>query len=401
MKQKNRTYWIFSFWKKYKASRVILIFLLIALMHPFIANERPLYCKIEGKHYFPVVRSVLVNIGIAGNYKNFENYNWKSKTYDALIMPLIPYSANSIDSRNQGFKGPIDDQTVDNMWQRHWMGTDLLGRDVLAGVLKGTEIAVKIGFTSVFFALIIALVLGLTSAYSVRFPFRWDVPTFILMLVGSVSMIYFLWLSIHTSLLYFWIPLFVWLLIGLAYRLIKRQGKLGINNTITFPFDALLLRLLEAMKAIPTMIFILACITLIQTISVEGLIIILAFIMWPGLTRYIRAEALKVLNMDYVTAAKAYGASGFRILWRHVAPKLFSSLSVILAFSIASAIMIEATLSFLGIGIPVEQVSWGSLLKEAKINFSAWWLAIFPGLALFLLIYNLNLLGEEMMERKK
>lgn len=384
---------------KYPAARVISIFLLIAILHPFIANERPIYCKINGQRYFPAMHQITTNWGLTQWYKDLDNFAWKEKAYDSKIMPLIPYSYNTIDSRNPKYKSPFASQNIDNIWQRHWLGTDALGRDVMAGILKGTEIAVRIGFTSVLFACIIALVLGLSSAFTVRFPIKVNIITAILIVITLLSNGYYLWYGLNASFMMFFVQFFSWSVIWIVYLITIKRFNLKYH--FIFPFDKILIRILEAMKSIPSLIFILACLTLFQSFSINGMITLLAFIMWPSFTRYIRADALKILNMDYITAAKGYGASNLRILWKHVSPKVFTSLSVLIVFAIASAIIIESTLSFLGIGLPLEQVSWGSLLKEAKLNFNAWWLAVFPGIAMFILILSLNMLGEQIQKFKR
>jgi peptide/nickel transport system permease protein len=372
---------------------IICVFLFISFFHPFIANERPLYAKASGESYFPVIRSIGENLHllpVRGNLLLKDDYDFK-------IMPLIPYSYNTIDRRNGSYVSPFMKQDVDNIWQRHWLGTDVLGRDVFAGLLKGTEVAIKIGFLSVFIGFLIASFLGLFAAYYQRFPLQYNFLDLILLLIWIGGLIYFFWFGVQTQIIRFFVFFILSGIMALSYAYIKKVFlHKFLKNNIRIPVDGMLMRILEAMKAIPLFIFLLACITLLENVNTKSLIIILGFLIWPGFTRYIRAEALKVLSQDYITAAKAYGASGYRILIVHVFPKIFTSLSVIIAFGISSVILIESTLSFLGIGIPIEDVSWGSMLKEAKTNFSAWWMAIFPGFALFLLILNLNLLGEDL-----
>ena len=377
---------------------LIVVFFLTAVIHPFIANEKPLYCKIDGQHYFPVTRSIANNLGLTKPYKNVDDFLWKEKSYDFKIMPVIPYSYNTLDKKNAGYKSPFAQQEIENLWQRHWLGTDILGRDTAAGILKGTEIAVKIGFFSVLLAALIAIVIGLGAAYTTRFPIRMDFFGATLLLVSAILVIYYIWYAFYVGISALVIPaLFLFALYAVyVFWPEKYRIRLLQKSEFNIPFDSILMRVLEAMKSIPGLIFLLACISVFDSFSVSGLIFILAFLIWPGLTRYVRAEALKILGQDYITAAKAYGASRTRILTKHVLPKLFTSLSVVLAFAISATILVESTLSFLGIGIPIEQVSWGTMLREAKNNFPAWWLAVFPGIAMFGLILSLNILGEEL-----
>ena len=335
--------------RKKIAKWVLGAYVLIAILHPFIANEEVFSFSLFGK--------------------------------EMTLSAPIPYSYNTIDN-DASFTPPFQ--------SGHWLGTDIIGRDTFAGILKGTEIAVKVGFFSVLLATTLSLLIGLFVAYLKRFPIKVDWISMLMYFISLVLAIYYLWIGIHTSLLTFFVVFILLLMVNIGYHYVSRNGK----KTLILPVDGLYFRVIEAMKAIPGLIFILACISIFDRFTVNGLILILAFLMWPSLSRYIRAEALKILAQDYIIAARAYGASGWRIMTIHVLPKLFTSLSVILAFAISSAILIESTLSFLGIGIPIEQVSWGSLLKEAQGNFTAWWLAVFPGIALFVLILSLNILAE-------
>ena len=391
-------------WKAYHQSKrkwpykVLFTFLIIALLHPFIANERPLLCKIEGQWMSPVFKSILVRNQLS-KWKDTQDYNWDKKEYDFRIMPLIPYSFNTLDQKNAGFKSPFEKQNIDNLWQRHWLGTDVLGRDVFAGILKGTEIAIKIGFISAIIAGIIALILGVSVAYYKRFPVKMGVFDVLLLFLLIIFGTYLFWFHLQAPGAIPILGILFLVITWFSYLKLRGLLKLGFKQPeIRLNADGFFMRILEAMKSIPTLIFLLACTSLFDHINVWVIIMILGFIMWPGLSRYVRADSLKTLSQDYILAAKQYGASNWRIMRKHVIPKSFTSLSVVLAFAISSAIIVEATLSFLGLGIPLDQVSWGLMLKEARMNFSAWWMAIFPGLALFLVILSLNVLSEDLDE---
>lgn len=336
--------------RKKLAKWILSLYVLVALLHPFIANEETFSFSLFG-------RTMELHAPVPYSYKTIDN--------DASFRP--PFKSN------------------------HYLGTDIIGRDTLAGILKGTEIAVKVGFFSVLIASLFSLIVGLFVAYLKRFPVRVDLTSLIFYFMSLPLLTYYLWIGVYSSMLPFFLVFTLLLFVNVGYHYISRSRKKSWN----LPVDGIYFKIIEAMKAIPGLIFVLACISIFDRFSVNGLIVILAFLMWPTLSRYIRAEALKILSQDYILVARAYGASGIRIMLVHVIPKLFTSLSVVLAFAISSAILIESTLSFLGIGIPIEQVSWGSLLKEGQGNFSAWWLALFPGLALFGLILSLNILAEK------
>jgi peptide/nickel transport system permease protein len=103
---------------------------------------------------------------------------------------------------------------------------------------------------------------------------------------------------------------------------------------------------------------------------------------------------LKVRNLEYIQAAQAQGLSEWRIILRHALPNSLAPVFVAVAFGVASAILIESSLSFLNVGVPVDTITWGKLLTVARTNIGLWWMAIFPGLAIFLTVTCFNLMGE-------
>ncbi|MCE2392157.1 MAG: ABC transporter permease, partial [Proteobacteria bacterium] len=124
------------------------------------------------------------------------------------------------------------------------------------------------------------------------------------------------------------------------------------------------------------------------------LMVLLGLTGWVGIARFIRGEFLKVRSQDYVSAALALGASDVRVMLRHILPNAIAPVLVSMSFGVASAILTESALSFLGIGVPQHLVTWGSILSEARANTFAWWLAVFPGFAIFVTVTAYNLLGD-------
>jgi len=119
------------------------------------------------------------------------------------------------------------------------------------------------------------------------------------------------------------------------------------------------------------------------------------------IARYVRAEMLKIREQRYIEASKAIGMSDLRILFRHAAPATLTPVIVAVAFGFSSAILLESALSFLGIGLPADHVSFGSMLSEARNNYEAWWLAIFPGMAIFCLVFAFNYRGDRISKQKE
>ena len=115
---------------------------------------------------------------------------------------------------------------------------------------------------------------------------------------------------------------------------------------------------------------------------------------WVGIARLIRGEFLKGRALEYVSAARALGASDLRIILRHVLPNAVAPVLVAMSFGVSGAVLTESGLSFLGIGVPAQIVTWGSILTVAQSNNQAWWLAVFPGAAIFITMIAYNLLGD-------
>ena len=162
-------------------------------------------------------------------------------------------------------------------------------------------------------------------------------------------------------------------------------------------FDMLGMRLVEIFEAIPVLFLILAFVAFFGR-SIYIIMIIIGVTGWSGYARYVRAEFLKLRKQDYVQAAIASGLPLRSILFRHMLPNGIAPVLVVASFGVAAAILTEATLSFLGLG-PVEAPSWGGMLNEAvKSSVFNWWMAAFPGGAIFLTVFSYNLMGEALRD---
>ena len=152
--------------------------------------------------------------------------------------------------------------------------------------------------------------------------------------------------------------------------------------------------MIELFESIP-LLFLVICLAAIVPSSYLGLIFIIGSSSWTSIAKFTRAEVLKIKEENYVESSLALGLNHFQILRKHILPNAFPPILISLWFGIASAILVESTLSFIGIGLSAEHVSWGSILTGSRADLSAWWLVLFPGLLLFFTIYNLNKLSEK------
>jgi peptide/nickel transport system permease protein len=296
---------------------VVLALVAMALSADFLANDKPLYMIYKGRTYFPVPYNYLVALGLAQWPLELLNVDYRSLAAERVIFPPIPYRPNLIDLTNP-FAPPSSE---------HWLGTDRLGRDVMAGIVHGARYSLSIGFVSVGIALVIGVLLGALAGF-----------------FGG------------------WV-------------------------------DLVISRIFELMLAIPTFLLLLTIAAFLKP-SIFYTMVIIGLTGWVGMARFTRNEFLKVRNLDYVVAATAIGLPDRRIMFRHILPNALAPVLVSVVLGIAAAILAESGLSFLGVGIPADTVTWGSILNEARSNTFAWWLAVFPGAAIFVAVISYYLVGE-------
>jgi peptide/nickel transport system permease protein len=172
------------------------------------------------------------------------------------------------------------------------------------------------------------------------------------------------------------------------------------KEKVRFPADTFISRLVEITNSLPKLIIIIA-LAAVSRPSMANLILLIGLTYWTDIARMTRAEMLRIKNADFIMSAKASGASPWRILLRHALPNAFPVIAVTLVACMSSAIITESALSFLGVGVPVETVTWGSLLSGAREQFSAWWLVVFPGCMIFLTILSLNKISDTLSTSHK
>lgn len=374
------------------AKWIIGLFIITGLLHNFIANDKPLLAKYDGSVSSPVITEMMADFGM------MKDRRYDEALYDWKVMPLIPYASDQLNSKVNVSVGPFDTQDIPSSRYRHWLGTDQLGRDVTAGLVHGTNIAVKVGLIAVFFSLLIGLLLGLLSGYFGDDGWKVNITQYILgALVKLLGLYYLIFPTVADAGWIYYIMIIAF--VAALLFAILRYGTLLPGKKVALPIDLVTTKIIEVLKSIPALFIILALLSVFAKPSIWNVILIISIIGWPKFARLVRAEILQIKNLDYIQSAKSIGLSDVEIILRHALPNALTSVISITAFAISGAILLESTLSFLGLGIPLEQVSWGSMLADARANFNSWWLAVFPGLAIFLVLMAFNVLGNAVNER--
>jgi peptide/nickel transport system permease protein len=217
---------------------------------------------------------------------------------------------------------------------RYLLGTDELGRDVFARMLQGSFVSLSIGFVAVTIQLAIGVSLG-----------------------------------------------------GLA-------GFYGGTRVGPFTVDGMIMRFTDVMLCFPAFFLILTVVALLPP-SIWNIMIVIGLTSWMGTCRFVRAELLSLREQDFVRAARALGFSDARIIFRHMVPNAIAPVLVAATIAVASAILTESALSYLGFGVQPPDASWGNILSDGRtFLFDAPWLFAIPGAAILIVVLAFNLVGE-------
>lgn len=171
------------------------------------------------------------------------------------------------------------------------------------------------------------------------------------------------------------------------------------RQPVKLPLDLIVLKLIELIGAVPRLLLILSLAAFAPEASLVNFILLSIVTFWPGIARLTRAEILKIKNLPYIEAAVALGFHPLRVILRHALPNMWVPLLVAITFGMCNLIALEATLSFLGIGIPDDMPSWGRSISKIRENFQAWWLVLFPGLAILFTVLSLQNINSLIINR--
>lgn len=163
--------------------------------------------------------------------------------------------------------------------------------------------------------------------------------------------------------------------------------------------DAVMMRFIDAMLSVPRVLMLVAVLALWSPVPLSALILLIGLTGWFDIARIVRGQALALRDREFIVAARALGTRPGRIVWRHVLPNVLSPVIIAGALAIGNVIMLEAGLSFLGIGVHEPMASWGTMFQDAANQFvSTWWAVIFPGVAIVSTVLAFNTLGDALRD---
>ncbi len=292
----------------------------------------------------------------------------------------------------------------------NWLGTDRLGRDVLANLVYGARTALLVSIPAMLLATIIGLTLGSLAGFWGNTGFRMRWASVIIRLIILALVIYYgfyirqmNWVkafqtgSVSILLELGRVLLIFVLLSAFGWFATKVGQQIGFTKQITLPLDQIILKIIEVVGAIPRLLLIM-CLAAFAQPALLNIVLLATFTYWTGIARLVRGELLQVKELPFIQAARVAGLSESRILFREALPNALPPVVVAVAFGLGNLMSLEATLSFLGIGVPAEVASWGRIMSGILSNYTAWWLLVFPAAALCGTILSLQVIAQYVLK---
>ncbi|MDP4680762.1 MAG: ABC transporter permease [Cyclobacteriaceae bacterium] len=275
-------------------------------------------------------------------------------------------------------------------------GTDYLGRDIFALLLNGAKYSISISLFSATLATFIGIVLGTLGGFFGDNKIKVRRVSLLVSLGLLPLVIHYLNLStklgIFNGLVFLFFIITSTVLLG--YLLVNVLSIFPLlHKQVALPVDFLNMKFIEIIFAIPTY-FVLLAMSGIFDPSIYSLIIIIGITSWPRTALLVRTEMLNIREMDFVHSLKLTGIRWYQILIRHAIPNAISPVIINFVFFTSGLLVVESTLSFIGIGLPGDIISWGKILAGFKHNSGNWWTALFPGMIIFFTILSLHRVGR-------
>ena len=317
---------------------------------------------------------------------------------------LIQFSPHEIPEEGTPYSPPgtIISTGIAGETRTYVFGSDQLGRDVAARLVHGTRIALRVGLFSSLISLGIALLLGALAGYYGDERHRVTVYQLLVLILGVILTHYY---SYEGAFYEGENGAWVWSFLSYSLRALVGVGLVLLlchllkrleTFSIALRWDTLVVKLIEVFKSIPSLFLLLAVFAIIRKPSVVAVIIIIGLIRWPFLTRIIRAEVFQVKQSSYIQNAKLLGIPDIAVYAKHILPNIYPPILIVTALNIGTAILVESSLSFLHIGLPITEVSWGRMLSDARDYIPAWWLALGPGVMIFIAILSFNTISQRL-----
>ncbi|MFY0651465.1 MAG: ABC transporter permease [Cyclobacteriaceae bacterium] len=323
-------------------------------------------------------------------------FDYLALSHLAVVMIVCLFPNTIISLLSLDIELQLSDTNVPPLTQNFLLGSDYLGRDVLALLLNGARYSMSISVFSAILGTLIGLILGGVSGFLGDNKMKMSRAA---LLVSSliIPLIIFYWnisltLPGWDGVIFFGFIIMLGFLVG--YLITGILSMLPIMRAkVSLPLDFLNMKFIEILFALPTYFVLLALSTVFDP-SIYSLIFVIGITSWPKTALLIRTEMLKIREMDYAHALKLAGVPWYSVLLKHALPNAIGPVLVNFVFFASGLLVVESTLSYIGIGLPGEVISWGKVLAGFKYNSANWWTALFPGILIFATILSFHRVGK-------
>ncbi len=299
-------------------------------------------------------------------------------TIACIFGPLLSSYSYEDQNLNLGASAPS---------MSHWLGTDTLGRDLLVRLLVGGRISIGVGLCATLVALTIGVVYGATAGFFAdsKISIKW------MAILSGVA-------GVFISIILCFFVFHQW-----SFGLVFKSGLIALTGgalmgavlkKIGVTVDELMMRIVDIMYALPFTIFVILLMVFFGR-NIVLLFVAIGAVEWLTMARIVRGQIMSIKKMEFIEAARSIGLGKSRIIFRHMIPNVLGPIIVYTTLTIPAVMLLEAFLSFLGLGVQPPLSSWGVLIKDGAEKMEEfWWLLVFPGTIFSLTLFSLNFLGD-------
>lgn len=382
-------------WTEYKALFVSLHLIIAAMIFSgWITGNKPIVCKYKGNWYLPVLFSDRnQSSDLATDLQSIGQMDYQKLNYDFSIWPLFDMDPSDLNASDAW----LQPGTIGGKGTYYFLGSFDLGRDLFSACIHGLNKSLWLALITMLMASAAGILTGSLAVYqSQRLP-RISVWSGIMIATSCILLVFMIYLYVEFRFIteIHWI-LFVVIIFLIILALLLYDYK----PQRFFSLDRISLAYVEIMKSIPTLLFLLIMVQMFLKPGTLALSFIIAFLYAPVIVKYSRTFTYKMISKPFLDALAVSGAGPARIFLKHILPKVALDMIPVMVFGLAQIILLESSLSFLGLGLPLDSVSLGNIMNSARTNPSAWWAILFPGLLLFWIVVTLNGFGEWLNKRK-
>ncbi len=328
-----------------------------------------------------------------------------AQNIDCAVYPLIPYSFKTMDTENANYISPFAKQKNKTLRNRHWLGTDEFGRDVLANIIHGLRNSLLISFIAVFISSLLAFLIGGFAGYLGNNRLKASVLELLSIAIFVFFMFYILYIYLDLKELgeaFPWLEagVVVMILLSMVFFTKVITQKFFKKQMLPIPLGSVFSGLTDAMQAVPAL-FLMIPIAAVFKPSFTLVILVIGLTSWPSKARLVKGEMLRFKDAAFVEVFKNLGLSEFKVFFKHICPNIMPIFYSTVPFSIANAILAESALTFLGIGLPPDSTSLGFILQQALYNLSAWWVYVPASGCIIFIAYTFAKMGERVKSKGK